>query len=207
MVDAAIRVLDRDGLDAVTMRRVAEELGTGPASLYAHVADKEEMVGLAYDRVIGEIELPDPIDPARWQEQLKDIARSARAVMHRHRDIARASFSNIPTGESALPVMNTMLGILVEGGVSPGIAALSLDILALYFTATAYEQSLETFPADADGTAAFQSELQSFFASLPAERFPYLSTHAGPLTEGDGDARFEFGLDLLVRGIASTVKA
>jgi AcrR family transcriptional regulator len=207
IVDAALRVLDAEGLDAVTMRRVADELGTGPASLYAHVADKDEMVAAVYDRVMAEVEIPDPIDPARWQEQLKDVARSARATYGRHNDIARAGLGTIPTGEGALPLMNAMVGVLIEGGVSETVASLSVDILGLYLTATAYEESLDAFPAgDAEASEQFHAELNAFFASLPREKYPYLLALAGPLTEGDGDHRFEFGLDLLVRGIASTVK-
>ncbi|HEX3823087.1 MAG TPA: TetR/AcrR family transcriptional regulator [Mycobacteriales bacterium] len=205
IVDAAIRVLDAEGLDALTMRRVAEELGTGPASLYAHVADKDEMVNTVLDRIFSEVTIPDPIDPKRWQEQLKELARSGRATFNRHRDVARASLGNIPTGEGALPGMNAMVGILLAGGVSPTVASLSVDILALYLTATAYEESLEAFPTDEEGSEQFHTELKSFFASLPADRFPHLVAMAEPLTSGDGDHRFEFGLDLLVRGIASTV--
>lgn len=206
IIDSAIKVLDAEGLDAVTMRRVAEQLGTGPASLYAHVSDKDEMVDLVYDRIIQEVEMPAEIDPANWQEQLKDIARSSRNVMHRHKDIARIGLGNIPTGEGALPLMNMMVGILIEGGVAPDIASLSVDILALYFTATAYEESLEAFPTNPEQSEQFHLELNNFFASLPKEKYPYLFALAGPLTDGDGDHRFEFGLDLLVRGIASTVK-
>ena len=205
IVDAAIEVLDAEGLSAVTMRRVADVLGTGQASLYAHVADKDEMVAAVLDRVLSEVTIPDPIDPDRWQEQLKEIARSGRATFGRHRDIARASLANIPTGEGALPAMNAMVGILLAGGVSPQVASLSVDILALYLTASAFEESLETFPTGEAESSAFHEELKNFFASLPADRFPYLVALAGPLTSGDGDHRFEFGLDLLVRGIASTV--
>ncbi len=207
IVDAAVRVLDAEGLGAVTMRRVADELGTGPASLYAHVADKDEMVAAVLDRVISEVEIPDPIDPERWQEQLKELARSVRRTFAQHRDIARASLGNIPTGEGALPGMDAMVGILLAGGVSPVVAGLSVDILALYFTASAFEESLETFPVGEQEKQAFHEELRQFFAALPADRFPHLVGMAGPLTSGDGDERFEFGLDLLVRGIASTVKA
>jgi AcrR family transcriptional regulator len=206
IVDAAIKVLDAEGLDAVTMRRVADELGTGQASLYAHVADKDEMVAAVLDRVLGEMTVPDPIDPARWQEQLKEIAWSARTTFGRHRDIARASLGNIPTGEGALPGMNAMVGILLAGGVSPQVASLSVDILALYVTASAFEESLETFPRGEKESAEFHEELKNFFSSLPADRFPHLVALAEPMTSGSGDHRFEFGLDLLVRGIASTVK-
>jgi AcrR family transcriptional regulator len=205
IVDAALRVLDSEGLAALTMRRVADELGTGPSSLYAHVADKDAMVEAVLDRVIGEVEVPEVIDPQRWEEQLKDIARSARATMGRHRDIARASLGTIPTGENSLPVGNAMVGILLASGVSRRVAALSVDILALYFTAMALEESLEDYDLNDEAAAtAFNVELQQFFAGLPADRFPYLVDMAGPLTTGDRDERFEFGLDMLVRGIAST---
>jgi AcrR family transcriptional regulator len=205
IVDAALEVLDAEGLDAVTMRRVADALGTGPASLYAHVADKDEMVAAVLDRVIAEVAIPDPIDPDRWQEQLKEMARSSLMTFRQHRDIARASLGNIPTGEGALPLMNAMVGILLAGGVSPRVASLSVDILALYFTATAYEESLESYPHDGPDSDEFHEELKHFLGSLPADRFPHLVALAEPLTSGDRDHRFEFGLDLLVRGIASTV--
>ncbi len=64
IVETAIRVLDAEGLEAVTMRRVAQELGTGPASLYAHVSGKEELRELMLDRVAAEIKLPSPIPRA-----------------------------------------------------------------------------------------------------------------------------------------------
>jgi AcrR family transcriptional regulator len=206
IVNAALEVLDAEGLSAVTMRRVAQALGTGPASLYAHVADKDEMVAAVLDRVISEVSIPNPIDPKHWQEQLKELCRSARATYNRHRDVARASLGNIPTGEGSLPVMDAMVGILLAGEVSPQVASLSADILSLYVTASAFEESLGTFPTTPEASVVFHDELKNFFSSLPADRFPHLVAMAEPLTSGDGDHRFEFGLDLLVRGIASTVK-
>jgi AcrR family transcriptional regulator len=207
IVDAALAVLDAEGLAAVTMRRVADELGTGPASLYAHVEDKDEMVAAVLDRIVSEVEVPERIDPDHWQEQLKAIMRSVRATYGRHRDIARASLGNIPTGDGTLPLMDTMVGILLAGSVSPRVASLSVDILSLYVTATAFEESLESFPAPGDASSKqFHEELKEFFASLPSDRFPHLVAMAEPLTSGDGNQRFEFGLDLLVRGIASTVQ-
>src|SRR4051794_32123962 len=74
IVDAAMAILDAEGLDALTMRRVATALGTGPASLYAHVAGKDELLELMIDRVAAELEVPDP-DPDHWQEQVKDGIR------------------------------------------------------------------------------------------------------------------------------------
>src|SRR6266542_4823541 len=72
IVEAALRVLARDGTEGLSMRRVAEELGTGPASLYWHVASKDELINLLIDRVASEIEVPPP-GVARWQEQIKEF--------------------------------------------------------------------------------------------------------------------------------------
>lgn len=203
ILDAAMRVLDAEGLDAVTMRRVASELGTGPASLYAHVSDKDEMVAALVERVIAEVELV-PVDPDNWQEGVKQLARNARAAFTRHRDIARATFGEVPTGENAMQFSERLITILLAGGVSERVAAFTVDILSLYFSSVAYEESIEEFSKFlGDG---YHLQLRQFFASLPADRFPNMNAMAVTLTEGEGDERFEFGLDLLLRGIASTVK-
>src|SRR6266498_3964925 len=107
IVDAALRVLDREGLEALSMRRVGEELGTGAASLYWHVRNKEELLQLVFERVTEEVVLPEA-DPSRWQEQLKDLARESRRVMKRHRDIARLSLGRIPAG-GTLALLNEWL--------------------------------------------------------------------------------------------------
>ena len=166
-------MLDAEGLSAVTMRRVADVLGTGPASLYAHVADKDEMVAAVLDRVLSEVTIPGPDRPGALAGTAQgDRPIGPAATFGRHRDIARASLGNIPTGEGALPGMNAMVGILLAGGVSPQVASLSVDILALYLTASAFEESLETFPVGEKESVAFHEELKGFFASLPPDRFP-----------------------------------
>src|SRR2546429_8153285 len=77
IVKAAIDLLDREGLPALSMRRLGDELGAGAASLYWHVGSKDGLLDLVLDEIIGEQQVPDP-DPARWQEQLKDAATSMR---------------------------------------------------------------------------------------------------------------------------------
>src|SRR3954452_23223697 len=71
IVDAAMRVMSEHGYDAISMRKVAQELGTGPASLYAHVASKRELDQLLVERAAEQMNLPGEADPERWQEQLK----------------------------------------------------------------------------------------------------------------------------------------
>ncbi|MEU4823177.1 TetR/AcrR family transcriptional regulator C-terminal domain-containing protein [Actinomadura sp. NPDC023710] len=208
VVDTAIRVLDAEGLEAVTMRRVAQELGTGPASLYAHVSSKEELRELMLDRVAAEIRLPVP-DPERWQEQLKELAREIRRVYTSHRDIAVVSMALIPTGPHLLDVAEAQLALMHAGGVPKRIAGLAVSTLGMFLDADAIEDTLHhaKTPAGAgDPWTYFQeylNQIREYFAALPKDRYPTVSGMVDELTAEDGDGRFEFGLDMLVRGIAS----
>jgi AcrR family transcriptional regulator len=121
IVEAALRVLDAEGLEGLTMRRVGEELNTGPASLYWHVGSKDGLLDLLMDHVIGEQTIPDP-DPERWREQLKEVARTMRATILRHRDIIRISIGRVPLGPNALRYSERVLAILRAGGVPDRLA-------------------------------------------------------------------------------------
>ncbi len=202
VVAAALAIVDKGGLDALTMRAVAGALGTGAASLYAHVGSKDELVELVVERVIGEISLEEAPDPERWVEQLLQTGREMRRVWARHRDLARASFARIPLGENALRGSEWMISVMRAGGLSDRTIGLGCDLLALYIGAVAYEESLD--PAEGvepEEIAAFVARLHDYFASLPADRFPGIVALAGALTGADGDERFEFGLEVLIRGL------
>src|SRR5215207_9689886 len=79
IVEAALQILVDEGYEAVSMRKVAQALGTGPASLYAHVANKKDLDQLLVDHAAAQVRIPDP-DPEHWQEQLKDAMRSSLGV-------------------------------------------------------------------------------------------------------------------------------
>lgn len=200
---AALRIVDEEGLDALTMRTVAHVLGTGAASLYAHVNSKEELLELVVERVIGEVQLPGEPDAARWQEQIKEMAREIRAVFSRHRDVARASFARIPLGENALRGTEWMIAVLRAGGLPDQVIGLACDLLPLYVVAVSYEESLYGTDTAPEEVLQYVEGMRRYFAALPADRFPNVISLAGPLTAGDPATRFEFGLDVLIRGLAS----
>jgi AcrR family transcriptional regulator len=212
IIDTALAILDAEGLDSLSMRRVAQELGTGPASLYAHVANKDELLDLLLDRVSAQVIVPDP-DPEHWQDQLRDVLRGLYRVLNEHADIARIALGTVPTGANTLRVSDRMLGILLAGGVPPQIAAWAIDRLFLYVAADSYEGSIHVVRARAAGQTiekyyeSFIGQLHGYFASLPPTHFPHVTAHVTELTSGGGDARFEFGLSLLIEGIASFASA
>jgi TetR/AcrR family tetracycline transcriptional repressor len=198
IVDGALRLLDRDGLAGLSMRRLAEELDVGAASLYWHVGDKEELLGLLLDRIVGESEVPEP-DPEHWQEQVKELARQNRRLFQRHRDSAQISLGRIPVGPHSMPVLERYLSILVAAGLPSRVIALASDMFALYVGGFAFEESLQAPPLGDESASAKQ--LGDYFRSLPPDEFPSLVALADDLTEADADERFEFALELLVRGL------
>ena len=202
IVDAAFAVLDETGgVEALNMRAVAERLGTGPASLYAHFAGKDELLAAMIDKIAANLPLAS-VDGGPWQEQLKDAIRAMRRELGAHHDLAKASLGTIPTGPNALRWLDHILGVLRHAGLPDQVIAYAVDILPLYATATAYEESLYTAKELPDEGEQYIAEMRRYFQSLPPDRFANVIAMAVPLTTtATPDARFEFGLDALVRGI------
>jgi AcrR family transcriptional regulator len=207
ITDAAMAIIDEEGVDALNMRKLAERLGTGAASLYAHVANKDALLDLVYDRVVGEMldTIPAQADPERWPEQLKQILRDQRAILESHRDMARISLARIPTGPNGLPVMERILAFLEGAGLPEELVVLAPDLMALYVDAVTYEQALFMKDVSYEELASWVEEMRSFLAAVPEEQFPTVRRLAGPLTEegaSDGsDRRFEFALEVIARGL------
>jgi AcrR family transcriptional regulator len=210
IVEVALRILDAEGLDAVSMRRVADELGTGAASLYAHVANKDELLDLVHDQVLGEIELPVP-GAGHWSDQLRELARSAYRVLSSHNDIAKVSMANVPTGPNALRMGEAMLGILLSGGVPRQAAAWAVDRIALYINSDAYEGSLYLVRQRALGLnmqeyiEQYFGQIAGYYRSLPPALFPHLTANVDAMMSGDGEERFNFGLEMLIRSLDTYV--
>ena len=190
------------------MRRVAEELGTGAASLYAHVANKDELLELVHDRIMGEIEVPAP-DPAHWQDQLREIAMQSFRVYTSHRDIARVSLANVPTGPNALRIAEGMARHHAgRGRAATGRGVRAGPARALHrrrrLRGHALSQALaESGLSREDFMESYFGSVREFFQNLPADRFPLLTTHVDELMDGDSEQRFEFGLDMLIRSLGT----
>lgn len=204
IVQAALRVLDADGIDGLSMRRVGEELGTGAASIYWHVRNKDELLQLVFERVTAEAELPEP-DPSRWQEQLRDLAHRMREVLNKHRDVARLSIGRIPSGPTLAVYSEWLFALLKPVGIPDQVIAYLGDLFGLYVGAYAFEESLGTSSFTGGGMSPeqFFQMLSDYIMSLPEERFPNVRRAVGALFGGGPDERFAFGVDLMLRGLAT----
>ena len=203
VLEAGLRVLRARGIEGVTMRAVAAELDTGPASLYVYVANRKELLDQMFDLVAGSIDLGPEPDPERWQEQLIALLTRVVEAMDAHPGIARVPLANVPTGPGATRGAERMLALLKAGGVDDRSAAWFVDIVSLYVNAVSYETSIYLEAGDEDH-AEIDERLRQAFEQLPADQFPNFARMLPLLVTGTGEERFAFGLRLLINGLINT---
>lgn len=209
IVSTAIRLLDAEGLGALSMRRIASQLGTGAASLYWHVGSKDGLLDLVFDEIVGEVRVPDP-DPLRWREQVKDIARAQRAVSLRHPYAVQLSIGRIPLGPGALRYSERTLAVLRAGGLPPRLAVQGSHLLIATVNGFTLDETGVDGPADEALAAAVPvaaDRASSYLAALPPQRFPNLVALADEFSYADPDERFELLIDIFVDGLARLAEA
>jgi AcrR family transcriptional regulator len=206
LVNTAFEIISRDGYEALSMRRLATALGTGPASLYAHVVNKEDLDDLLIGRVCAKIELPEP-DPERWQEQITIVCTRLCAEYLKYPGLSRASMAAAPTNLETLRVSEGLLAILLAGGIDPQTAAWAIDAIVLYLNAYCLEiaEYERRRGSDDDNWVVSQEELLRRFAALP-DSFPNTKRYAAELTSGKGNDRFDFTLRLIINGLTGRLR-
>jgi AcrR family transcriptional regulator len=200
IVDAALAILRSEGLEAVTMRRIAAALDTGASSLYVYVPGREGLLQAMLARVTTMIELETP-DPLSWRAQLHSLLHRMHQTLVAHPGIAATTLADSPTTEPVLRLTENLLGILLAGRLEPQDAAWACDILVLLVMATAREDEVRR-PGGSDGRRRQQvREIYKTFAGLPPERFPLLASHAAAMVAGDGGERFRFAINVVIDGV------
>ncbi|BBH71739.1 transcriptional regulator [Actinoplanes sp. OR16] len=201
IVSTAFGIVEREGYEALTMRRLATALETGPSSLYAHVVNKEDLDELLIGRLCAEIDLPEP-DPTSWRAQITGVCAQLRDQYLRYPGISQAAFASAPANLDTLRVSEGMLAILLAGGIPPQTAAWAIDALVLYVNAHSLEVSLarrRLHRGDGDWVVG-RDEMLRRFAALP-DTFPQTRRYAAELTTGSTDDRFTFTIALMLDGL------
>ena len=195
IVDAALAILQAESLEAVSMRRVAAALDTGAGSLYVYVDGHDGLLEAMFDRIIAAVTLETP-DPSRWRAQLHNLLERLRAELVTHPGMAAATMVDPPRTETAMRLLENLLGILLAGGLDAEVAAWAADILAAQVTYAAIEAELRrTDPS------ALAAKVAANFARLPPDDFPLITAHAAQLVAGDVDERFRFAIDVVIDGV------
>ncbi len=198
IVTTALRLLDEQGLDRLTLRRLAGELGISAPTLYWHFRDKRELLDLIAERMISDYRagLPAPADDLDpWERLTEDFRRQYRAIIA-HRDGARVFAGHRPT-QAMLPVIDKALGFWADLGFSPDEALTSIISIGTYVTGAAleYEAESERLSLTAESAEAKRQQ---------AIAYPNLGKAVAARKPDDPPVHqiaFEHGLTLLVAGL------
>ena len=203
VIDAALKVMDAEGLDAVSMRRVAREVGVEAMSLYNHVEDKDDLLRGICDRVMGAFEFPR--EAGDWAERCKAGARAWRQLLQAHPDVMRLfaeTHGPDPSSLDSLRPTEFALGLIREGGLSDRDTVQAFHALGGYIQGFVMMEG-GSIKGRADTGDAFGEAA----GAVPADVFPVLAAVGRYFAECDADEQFEFGLDLMIRGIQAKVAA
>ncbi|MFJ9870596.1 TetR/AcrR family transcriptional regulator [Streptomyces sp. NPDC101165] len=195
IVAVAVAILRAEGLRKVTMRRLAQELDTGPASLYVYVRNTDELHAAVLDELLGTVG-PAPAE-GTWRERLERVLTAYTRMLLEHPSLARSALTARPSGPHYLNLIETLLALLDEGGVPRERAAWGVDLLLQHATATAAEHAGEESPGD-------WQALDSALRGASEDTHPHIAATADALLSGAPEARLSWALQALVNGIERT---
>ena len=198
VLEAAVALADEAGIGALTMRRLAQELGVEAMTLYYYVARKDDILNGIVDIVLGEIELSSP--GAHWKPALRQMGISAYEVLVRHPWAASLVLSSSGTSQARLRYMESILGTLRQAGFSAemtdhGYHALESHIMGF----TLWEVGMDLGSAE-----ELAGKATAFLRVLEHERLPYITEHVHQHLKPrrpDDEGEFAFGLDLILDGL------
>ena len=209
MLHAAVALAVREGIESLSMRKLADELGVGAMSLYHYVPNKDDLLDGMVDIVFGEIELPPT--SVEWRTAMRRRAVSTRAVLNRHRWAVGLMESRRSPGPASLRLHDAVLGCLREAGFSIEMTIQAYSVLDAYIYGFALQEKSVPFESAEEGAAVAQEQVRQFAAQAEeqqsaalAEEFPYLAEVVGGHVAKVGydfTTAFEYGLDLVLDGL------
>jgi TetR/AcrR family tetracycline transcriptional repressor len=195
----ALAIMDAHGSEALTMRRLAAELGVGTMTLYRYFPSKDDVVDAAIELAAPEVELPQP-GTGPWKEQLATLARSLFRAGRRHPTLARERFNRPLQTRGATVVTDRALALLLEAGLSKADAVAAFKALLVHTLGAAVVAGSEAQP-DVRARARARHE------EVRLDELPAMASVADELTRAlGGDEAFELGLIALLDGIELRAK-
>jgi AcrR family transcriptional regulator len=205
VLEAAVELADRGGIDALSMRKLGQQLGVEGMALYRHVRDKNDLLDGIVDVVMGEIQVPG--GDGDWKAQMRELAHGARAVMLRHPWAPAQIVARPDPGPATLRHIDSVLRILESGGFSMDMAHHALHVLGsrvFGFTQDPFDDKDQETP-DPATAAAFVQALATTYPNVG--KLAMAATHDGGLGGCDDDFEFAFGLDLILDGLERRASA
>lgn len=197
IVATALQIVDDEGADALSMRTLAQRLGSGTATLYRHFDNRAALVAHVVDRMFGAVRLDgDELRALGWRQALRTAAHTMFDALARHRNAARLMVEQIPLGPNAMALREHCVAALLDGGFAPRTAAHAYATLARYVLGFAIQTGGHGAAPDAG-----EAQASAVFRSVDPELYPATVTVAASLPVPIED-EFSFGLELLLDGLA-----
>jgi AcrR family transcriptional regulator len=191
ILEAAIRYVDVEGLDALSMRKLGAELGVEAMSLYNHVPNKGALLDGMVEVLLGDLEVPP--ESEGWEGRIRDAYRAFRRLAHEHPNVFPLLVVRPPDTMDGVWLVEEFLKTLGEAGFDPETALYAFRALSSYASGYAL--------AEIRGFAMEPAGGRLGAATLPRDEFPHIHELEGRLEAVDHDAEFEFGLDLIIAGL------
>ncbi|MCU1682349.1 MAG: TetR family transcriptional regulator [Amycolatopsis sp.] len=201
IVATAVRVMRSEGLERVTMRRLATELDTGPASLYVYVTNTVELHAAILEEMLGEVDLGPVAAAGDWRERIDAVLSSYRHVLYENPGLARSALVARPSGPNYLNLVEALLVLLGEGGVPDAQAAWGVDLLLQDTTANAAEH------AGRDDSGSSTNEwnlLAAALADASSTSTPRIAALGAQLLSGPPLRRRKWAVRTLLDGMLHT---
>ena len=198
VIEGAMLLADREGIDQLSMRRLGQELGVEAMSLYRHVANKEEILDGIVDRVVEEIDVP-RVD-GEWREEMRARAESAHGCRRRTSCAALLLISRVNVGPAMLRFVDATIGCLMNAGFSAATADHAWNAIENHI----YGYTLQklNFPFEPE---EYAQAAAAFLPQIPQATYPHLHTLSEKVIAGEHDGLhdFSFGLEMILDGLAA----
>lgn len=193
---AAVALVDREGLAALSMRRLGQELGVEAMALYKHVPSKAALLDGMVATVLGEMEMP-PAEPEHWHEGARAVARAYRRLAHAHPHLFPLVVTRPLTAPEALRPLEAALAILGGAGLGSAATVAAFRTIAHYVEGFALNEVSAAAPAG----SPVSPELLALVRGSAAADYPSVAALVPAFADADADADFEFGLDCILAGL------
>ncbi|WP_275560250.1 TetR/AcrR family transcriptional regulator [Streptomyces sp. 5-6(2022)] len=203
IIATTVDLMRAEGLERVTMRRLAKELDTGPASLYVYVRNMAELHAAVLDELLGAVDLSPATADGEWRDRLVRILTSYTSVLFEYPGLAQSALVARPFGKHYLKLLEALLALLNEGGIEPDRAAWLLDLLLQFATATAAEHAHRA-PGDTPQIEADWQALATVVRDVSPRTHPHIAALGTRLLSGSPKDRLAWGFDVLIAGARHT---
>jgi AcrR family transcriptional regulator len=204
VLEVAIRIGDEESLDALTMRRLAGDLGVGTMTLYRYFRNKNELLDGMADEILGSLVLP-PMEGFDAAEALAVVAHSLRDMMRMHPSVVRLFGSRTTRSQRAMRgSYEQVLQALADIGLEPALAVRTYGLLLVYvlgFTGYELHRPWGRNPQEVEGVAELRRQRGLFYQALPQDEFPMMVSLSDTLVTLPSDEQFDWGLTVLINGI------